>query len=81
MKGKITLFYLYSTKYQTKKSIARQALNKLLVDPKSNIIFYVNRAWTTLFTWRWHCIWYGNQNTLKYIVGLLIFMELLTIIV
>ena len=44
MKGKITLFYMYSTKHQTKKSIEHQALNKLLVDPKTNIILYVNRA-------------------------------------
>jgi len=44
MTCKITLFYLYNTKHQTKTSIENQALNKLLVDPKTNIMFYVNRA-------------------------------------
>ena len=43
MKGKITLFYLYNTKHQTKTSMDHQALNKLLVDPNTNIMFYVNR--------------------------------------
>ena len=42
MKCKITLFYLYNATHQTKANIDHQALNKLLVDPKTNIMFYIN---------------------------------------